>query len=66
MKRVFMTPYVKRILFLSILLIALGVTLANTLNENSKPLGLVLLAVGGLIFMVGMRRKQQQSNQDEP
>ncbi|MCB0665992.1 MAG: hypothetical protein KDC80_09235 [Saprospiraceae bacterium] len=48
----------RRYILLAITLIALGVTFSNTM-ENVKTLGTVLIAVGGLFFIIGMNQKRK-------
>ena len=48
----------RRIFFLGIILIALGVTLSTTLEIGS--LGTVFIALGGLFFIAGMARKRKE------
>ena len=43
-----------------ILLIALGVVLTTTMDGGSRPLGLVVVGVGGLCFLLGMKRRKQE------
>ncbi len=50
----------RRLIFAGIIVIALGVTVSTTLNESVKSLGVVLLAVGGLIFITGMAEKRKE------
>jgi len=49
----------KRIFFLGIILIALGVIYSTTLSETFGSLGIVFIAVGGLLFILAMRKKRQ-------
>jgi len=45
------------------LLVALGVTLTTTMKDKLGAVGIVMLAVGGLFFIVGMAsRKKEQGN----
>ena len=53
----------KRTFFISIILIALGVTFSTTLNIGS--LGTVLIAVGGLFFIASMAKKRKVDAQLE-
>jgi len=48
----------KRLFFISIILIALGVAFSNTLGVGS--LGTVFIAVGGLFFIAAMARKRKE------
>ncbi|MCB0264604.1 MAG: hypothetical protein KDE52_14770 [Calditrichaeota bacterium] len=53
-----------RTLFLSMILIALGVSISTTMGDSSGTIGTVMIAVGGLFFIIGMtkRRKFEQKN----
>lgn len=50
-------PY-KKYIFLGIIVIALGVTFSNAMEGAFHSFGVVLIAVGGLISIIGMRKKQ--------
>jgi dolichyl-phosphate-mannose--protein O-mannosyl transferase len=50
-------PY-KKYIFLGIIVIALGVTFSNAMAGVFHSFGVVLIAVGGLFFIIGMRKKQ--------
>jgi hypothetical protein len=50
-------PY-KKYIFLGIIVIALGVTFSNAMADVFHSFGVVLIAVGGLFFIIGMRKKQ--------
>ena len=47
----------KGILFLAIIIISLGVVISTTLGEHLGSLGIVFIAIGGLLFILGMKRK---------
>ena len=51
----------RKLILLSIFMIALGVTFSNTLEQGS--LGTVLIAVGGLFFIAGMSEKRKMDEQ---
>jgi len=53
-------PGYKRIIFVGIIVIALGVTFSTTLKENVGSLGTVFIAIGGFLFIVGMARKRKE------
>jgi hypothetical protein len=57
----------RRLVILAVYLIAIGVVLSTTLGEGGRPLGIVLLAAGGLFFIVGMnqKKKQDQATKDK-
>ena len=46
----------QRMLFLAIAIISLGIAL-TTVFEKLKPVGIVMIAIGGLLFIVSMKRK---------
>lgn len=51
----------KKYIFVGIIIIALGVTLSTTLKESVGSLGTVMIAVGGLFFIIGMNKKRQDN-----
>ena len=54
----------KRAIFLSIILVSLGVVLTNISSVPS--IGVVFIALGGFFLIVGMARKQKEGeNQSE-
>ncbi len=53
-------PKYKRIFFLGIILIALGVTFSTTMREDIGSLGVVFIALGGLFFISAMARKRKE------
>lgn len=53
-------PEFKKVIFLAISLIAFGIV-TTTVLPDVKPFGFVMIAVGGLFFIVGMKKK----NDDE-
>jgi len=54
-----MSPY-QRIFLLGIIIIAFGVLFQTTWSHISGSLGTVLIAIGGLLFIAAMARKQSQ------
>lgn len=54
----------RRFIFAGIVIIALGITFSTTLKEEVGSLGTVLIAVGGLFFIIGMsmKRKSDENN----
>lgn len=56
----------RKFIFLGIIIIALGITLSTTLSNTG--FGTVLLAVGGLFFIIGMKQKRDYDklNNDKP
>ena len=51
----------KKYFFVGIIIIALGVTLFNTMKDTFGPLGTVFIAVGGLLFIIAMSKKRKAS-----
>ena len=49
----------RRALLFGIILIALGIVFNTTLASSAGSLGTVLIAVGGLFFIIGMARKRK-------
>lgn len=47
-----------RTLFLSMILIALGVSISTTMGDSSGTIGTVMIAVGGLFFIIGMTKEE--------
>jgi len=56
-------PY-KRFIFIGIINIALGVTFSTTLKESFGSLGIVFIAIGGLLFIIGMNKKQKEAKRN--
>lgn len=50
---------------MGIVLIPLGITLTNIFDESYKPLGTVLIAVGGLFFIIGMKKKRDHDEKNK-
>ena len=56
------TTSYKRYYLLSIILIALGVSLSTILGEELGAIGTVMIALGGLFFIISMALKKQGSH----
>ncbi len=54
----------RRIIYLALVLTALGITSSTLLADAARPLGVVLVAVGGLFFIVGMPRKKTADKEE--
>jgi len=54
----------RRLLFLGIILIALGVNFNTVLQDSVGSLGTVLIAVGGLFFIVSMNMKKKEDEKE--
>jgi hypothetical protein len=53
----------RRVLFASIIFIALGITLSNVFHDVSSSIGIVFIAVGGLFFIIGIKEKKKCCNE---
>jgi len=53
----------KRILFIGIIVIALGVIFSTTLSDKLGSLGTVFIAIGGLLFIASMSRKKKEEGE---
>jgi hypothetical protein len=49
-------PNYKRLMYISMVFIALGIVLFNYFDVN-KSIGIVFIAVGGLFLMISLRNK---------
>ena len=58
-------PEYKRFVFLGIILIALGTTFTTTLYDSVPSLGVVFIALGGLFFIIGMKKKNEVNGKTE-
>ena len=50
----------KRSIFISMILIALGVTMNNLIKSDVSSVGTVFIAVGGLFFIIGMSKQKKE------
>ena len=50
----------KRIFFMGLIVIALGIIFSTTLSDKLGSLGIVFIAIGGLLFIASMSRKKKQ------
>lgn len=53
----------KRILFMGIIVIALGVIFSTTLSDTLGSLGIVFIAIGALLFIASMSRKKKEEDE---
>jgi len=53
----------KRPLFLGAVITALGITFTTTLKDSVGSVGIVFIAVGGLFFIIGMKKKRMEDEQ---
>lgn len=49
----------KQFLFISLLIIALGIVFNTSLKEQTGAMGNVLIAIGGLSLIIAMSKKRQ-------
>ena len=57
-----MTGY-QRFFLLGILIIAFGILFQTIWSDRSESLGTVLIAIGGLLFIVAMSKKQAKKEE---
>ncbi len=55
----------KRIFFIGLIVIALGVIFSTTLSDRLGSLGIVFIATGGLVFITSMSRKKKEEDAAE-
>jgi uncharacterized membrane protein len=48
----------KKLIFTGIIIIALGITFTTTMQESMGTVGTVFIAIGGLFFIFGMKKKE--------
>jgi len=49
----------KQYMYLSAILIALGITFTTIINDTVGAIGIVFIAIGGLLFIIGIRKKKE-------
>ena len=49
----------KRIFFIGLILISLGITFSTTLEDKVGSLGVVFVSIGGFLFIVAMSKKKK-------
>jgi hypothetical protein len=54
----------KRLFFLGIFIIAMGVVFSTTLSSQTGALGTVMIAIGSLFFIIAMARRKQDDGTD--
>ena len=52
----------ERYIFIAIIIIALGITFTTTAKDTIGAIGTVFIAIGGLLFIIGMNKKRKQEN----
>jgi predicted Na+-dependent transporter len=55
----------RKLIFIGIIIIALGVTISTTIRDTIGSLGTVMIAVGGLFFIMGMSMKRKEDEVKE-
>jgi len=58
------TETYRKFIFIGIIIIALGITFTTTLKDTVGSLGTVLIAVGGLFFIIGMSKKRKEGERN--
>ena len=53
----------RKYIFMGIVVTAMGIVFSTTLKDNVESLGNVLVAVGGLLFIVGMSKKKKEEKE---
>jgi predicted membrane channel-forming protein YqfA (hemolysin III family) len=54
----------KRSLFLSAVMVALGITFTTIMKDTLGLVGIVFIAVGGFFFIVGMSKKRKEDEEN--
>ena len=55
----------KRIFFIGLIVIALGVIFSTTLSDRLGSLRIVFIALGGLLFIASMSRKEKEDEAEK-
>ncbi len=55
----------KRIFLVGLIVIALGVIFSTTLSDALGSLGIVFIALGGLLFISSMNRKEKEDEAEK-
>lgn len=55
----------QKFIYLGLIVIAIGIIFTTSLKETVGSFGNVLVAVGGLLFIIGMSKKQKGTKGDE-
>ncbi len=53
----------KRIFFIGLIVIVLGIIFSTTLSDKLGSLGIVFIAIGGLLFIASMSRKKKEEDE---
>lgn len=57
-------PEYQRTIFISISIIALGITM-TAVFEGMRPIGIVLIAIGGFFLIMGMKKKKDEEDKNK-
>jgi len=55
----------KQYLFLSIIIIAIGVSLTTLMTDRDSAIGIVIIAIGGLFFILALTRKRDEQKKNK-
>ncbi|MBO0330247.1 hypothetical protein [[Muricauda] lutisoli] len=55
----------RKYIYMGIVVISIGVVFSATFEGNVESLGNVLVAVGGLLFIVGMSKKKREEKDNQ-
>ncbi len=51
----------KKIWFIGIIIIALGIVISTTMSKQLGSLGIVFIAIGGFLFIVSLKKKNDMN-----
>jgi Sec-independent protein secretion pathway component TatC len=55
----------KQYLYLSAIIIALGITFTTIFNDTVGIIGIIFIVIGGLFFVIGMSKKRNQDKRKD-
>ena len=55
----------KRFIYFGLLIISLGLIYSTTLAESLGAFGMLFMVMGGLFFIIGMRKRKQEEDNKE-
>ena len=50
----------KNTIYFGIIIIALGIVVTSAMEGIPRPLGLVFIGIGGIFFILGMKKKKEE------
>ena len=50
----------KKKIYMGIIIIALGIVMTSAMEGIPRPLGLVLIGIGGVFFILGVKKKKAE------